>query len=560
MSARERNLAIMLIALIVLFGSAAAGYALVYLPIAQKNTAAAKLDEEIEKKEQELAKALAEQKRLAVLNRRSLPPDQSIARREYGEIMSRLLQQAKVPPNYHVQERTTPDNTGTPQLAAKKPAYSKVVYEVTFEHADMWAVHDSLLGYYRLDLLQQITYFEVKIDAQAAVRGVKVNNRKDLYVKLVTEAIILDGAEARRTLLPVPAAFAAVGGLPGLGALVLTPESSRGMHPIQIAPVLATRSRDYTLIVQNDILHGPLPLPPSMTVEKIADVVGEVDEPLEPVKVRVAGDLGPSGKLTISAKAETGLRFLPDSAIKVNQADHSITFTPAKGEAGKSKVRVAVLTDDGKKAETTFTVEIKEPVAKEEKKVLPDISDSIRLIIAATRSDGTATAVVRDNFNPLTYEIEMGQDGRIKILKYDHIGPRKKLDRTYRLNDPGMLIISDDASSTNRSFKVIAVDSDGLVLADTKPVKPEKPVEKEKVPQPARVGQGPAEPLAALAGLAATGVPAPATPGQPALYRWTCGTSLKAVKEISRDEAKKYQQRSAVNAPASVAGAAATGN
>jgi len=294
-----------------------------------------------------------------------------------------------------------------------------------------------------------------------------------------------------------------------------------------------------------------------MTIEKIADVVGEVDEPLEPVKIRVAGDLGTTGKVTISAKAETGLRFLPESAIKVNQADHSITFSPPKGEAGKSKIRVAVLSEDGKKAETTFTVEVKEPVAKEEKKVLPDISDSIRLIIATTRSDGTATAVVRDNYNPLTYEIEVGADGRTKIVKYDHIGPRKKLDRTYRLNDPGMLIISDDgASSTNRSFKVIAVDSDGLVLAETKPAKEEKPVEKGA--RPLRMGQGPGEPLAALAGLAAASVKAPDTQTGPVLYRWTCGTSLKAVKELPKDEAKRIHQRAAVNAPGN--GVSATGN
>ena len=566
MSPRERNMAIVLIALILLIGSAAIGYAFVYVPISEKNTAAAKLDDEIQKKQSELATAKAEQVRLAVLQRRSLPPDQTIARREYSEMMSLLLQQAKVPPGYHVREIAA-DSTGTPALAGKKLTYSKIAFEITFDKADMWAIHDFLLAYYKLDLLHQITLFDIHTEAvqtTAANRGRLVNDRKGLGVKIITEAIILDGAEPRRTLLSVPSAFAAVGGLAGYSALYLTPEATRGLTPIQFAPVLATRSRDYTLLVQNDIFHGPLPLPPSMTVEKIADIVVEADTPIAPVRVRVVGDLGPSGTVKIDAKAENGT-LLPAGTVSVNQTDRTIAFAPAKGETGKSKIRVAVLTEDGKKAEATFTVEIKETVAIDEKK-LPDISDSIKLIMAVVGSDGTASAVIRDNYNPHTYEIDLMPSGSIKIAKFDHFGAKKKPDRTYRLNDPGMLVISDEeVSSTKRKFKVIAIDGEGLILADLKP--DAKPLEKEKpkvsgrpmgpvvAPRPEKPTQGAAEPLALVAGAAATSVQPVAT--GPTLYRWPCGGSLKAIKEVPKDEAKKILLKAAESGSVDVPGVAA---
>ena len=557
MSSRERNMAIIPIALILLFGSAAVGYAFVYQPIQDKNRAALALDSEIAKKQEDYDKIKAEKQRLDVMKQRSLPPDLAIAKREYSEMMSRLLQQAKVPSNLRVRELGT-DNTGTPVLAAKKLAYTKVAFEITFEKADMWAIQDFLQAYYKLDLLHQITLFEIKTDAQPAstTRGKVVNDRKDLIVKLISEAIILDGAEARRTLLSVPTAFAAIGGLPGYNALYLTPEASRGLSPIQFSPVLATRSRDYTLIVQNDIFHGPLPLPPSMTVEKIADISSEQDKPIAPVKVRVAGDLGPSGKVTLEAVSDG--KVLPAGSLKIDQVAKTITLLPMAGETGSAEITVVAKTEDGKEAKTRFNVKITESeVAAETIKKLPDISDSIKLIMSVPGSDGRASAVVKDNYNPLTYEIEASASGRIKVTKFEHLGARKKKDRFY--DDPELLILSDDGvSSTKRTFKVLAIDYDGMILSE---VKAEKPVEKEKpkVPVGRPMGaarpenQGPAEALSLVAGAAATTAKSIAD-GQPTLFRWTCGTSLKSLKELPKDEAKKYLKAAETGAAVTATG------
>jgi len=135
----------------------AAGYALVYQPIAQKNAAAATLDAEIQKKQEEYDKIKAERQRLIDIKKRSLPPDQAIARREYAEMMSRLLSQAKVT-GFHVRELTT---AAPPRTALHQGHLRDHVREGRHVGHPRFP-----LGYYRLDLLHQITLFELRSDAQ----------------------------------------------------------------------------------------------------------------------------------------------------------------------------------------------------------------------------------------------------------------------------------------------------------------------------------------------------------------------------------------------------------
>jgi hypothetical protein len=567
MSPRERNMAIVLIALILLFVSGAVGYALVYQPLSQKQIAAAALVAEIQKKQGEYDKLKEERKRLAILKERSLPADQALAHREYSEMMSRLLQQAKAPQGFRIRP-LSPDNTGTPTLSPKKLAYTKLAFEITFEKADMWVVHDFLKGYYTLGLLHQITSFDIHTDSQPAstTRGKPAaDTRKNLDVKLVTEAIILDGADSRRTLLAVPSAFAAVGGMAGFDALLLTPEATRGLSPIQFSPVLATRPRDYTFIVQNDLFHGPLPPLPSIGVEKIADIASDIGKPIDPVKIRLSGDLGPTGKVTLEAKADG--KILPAGSVKIDSEHKTLTLKPAKGLTGEADVTVTARTEEGKQARARFSLKITDPdLAKgsEEKKKLPDISDSIKLIIVVTGSDGKASAVIRDNYNPLTYEIEVTVSGRIKVTKYEHFGARKKKDRTY--DDPELLIFSDDGiSSTKRTFKVVAIDSEGLIVADLKPEKDkDKPKGPAKVMAPMPRGDksslGAADPLSVIAGVAVLSLKPVADPTQPTLYRWTSGGALSKLKEVPKDEAKKILQKASESGPVGATSVAATGN
>jgi hypothetical protein len=549
MSSRERNLAILLIGLILLFGSVAIGYAFVWSPIQSKNTAAAVLDGEIRKKQDEFDRVKSERKKLDDLRRRSLPSDVSMAKREYAEMMTRLLVFAKVPTGFRVRELSS-EPTGIPLLAPKKPAYTKIVYEITFERADMWNLHDFLLAYYRLPLLHQITLLDIKTDAQPSTttRGKVVNDRRDLVVKIVTEAIIVDGADNRKSLFSVPLAFAAVGGLPGVNALAHSPEAIRHLFHGD-SPVLATTQRDYSLVVQNDIFHGPLPVMPSISVERIADVSAERDKEISPVKVRLAGDLGPAGKVSLEAKADG--KILTGGSVKIDQLSRTIAIVPMEGEIGSGEITVTARTAEGKEAKTRFKVKITEPEeAKVPEKTLPDIADAIKLIISGTDSENTARAVVKDNFNPFTYEIEASPSGRIKVTKYFFLGAVKKRDREYLPDEASHLVLSDDGvSGTNRTFKVVAMDSLGIYVLDLKP--------KASPAKALKPAAKPSDALALIVGAAATlgqnAVPA-AAPETPVLYRWAIGHSLKAIKEVPKDEAAKILEKVKLSGPVAAVG------
>ena len=97
------------------------------------------------------------------------------------------------------------------------------VVRVEIRNIDMWEVHDFLTYYYDVDLLHQITAIMIKRDENAGGTK-KVTDRKDLTLTLTTEAIMLEGAETRRNLIPVPSAFAAVGGWRGFDSVAFNPD------------------------------------------------------------------------------------------------------------------------------------------------------------------------------------------------------------------------------------------------------------------------------------------------------------------------------------------------
>jgi hypothetical protein len=480
MSTRENTLAILLLALVFLGGGGLLGYTMILSPLWDKEKAADALNKDIEDLTVKVAKLRKDEPRLQVANKRSLPTDENVAREGYKAMLERLLRQAHIPDGFTINDKKITEVKGSslPGQQAKKAPYTRVALEITFKKADMWAVHDFLTAYYKLNLLQQITALTIKREDDAAAGAKKGNNpdRKDLTVVLTTEALILEGADPRRTLLPVPPAFAAVGGFAGYQTIALTPEASRGITPTQFVQVLASRPRDYSLIVRNDPFHGPY-----------------VD-PVAPTK------------------------------------------KPGDGLA-------------------------KKPVKE-------DISNSIILGGVVPGSDRTAFATIRDSYNPFNYVIEATAKG-ITVQKFYFVGKNKKRDTEYPHND--MLVISDGGVSiTNRTFKVVEVDVEGLILVDlTPPAKPDakaeakgtraeapmpRPGQPGRTPPASPPGRGPAlaAPLAGVVGAAA------ASGGQPPsrVYRWAVGKPLKALTEIPQAEAEKVLERVATEGPVRLVAAA----
>ena len=280
MNSRERNLAIILGGFIVVAIVAVVGYLAVYLPIASLNQDIANIDKEISDKDAKLVHVQKDMKRVEPTLKRSLPAEPDVARQEYDAAMNRILREAKVPVSVYTISPTSVDSRPLPEMGPKKPAYQRIAMRITMKPVDLATLIDVLHRYYRLNLLHQITAFSVKkIDGGTVSRrrDSTVSDKADLDVTLTTEAIILDGAENRRALLPIPVAMGAVGGGAGFQSLHAVPEPARGLNPQQIARVLASADRDYMALLVQDPFHGPPP-PRKEEEKKPVEIVKTKDD------------------------------------------------------------------------------------------------------------------------------------------------------------------------------------------------------------------------------------------------------------------------------------------
>ena len=536
MTPRERTLAVLLIAGIVAAVAGFAGYEFVWAPLQAANAEASKLQGEYNELDAKVNKTQKDAKRLLDVKKRSLPADKEVASNEYFTALERITEAAGL--TGAAIKPLTADARGIPILTGKTTAYTKVAYEVELKKANLWQVYDVLTAYYRLNLLHQITSLSIKKDDDSGRRGA-ATTRNDLTVKFVTEGIILDGAaENRRTLLPVSHGFAAIGGFAGHVAVSQTPGMGSGLKPTQVTQVLATKPRDYTLLVLRDIFHGPYPAPAKLGVESISDVTAKVGEAIPPVKVGVTYDDVIDKTVTLTAKSPSPM--FPPESIKIDPKRGTITLTPATDEpVDGARVTVTATNANGKTASRDFKVSISVPTegAKE------DISRNILLTSVIIPSSGNAVATVRDHANKLLYAIE-GTPLGARVERFYFIGDKKKKDSDYK--DRTLLIISDDWSSTNRTFKVVGMDYDGLILSEDVPaVKAPAPRAGGKIDPRAAAKAEPKKPLntplAAVAGVAGANAPLMA----PTLYRWRAGQPLKSLTPVPADEAKKILLKSA---------------
>ncbi len=549
MTSRDQMLALLLIGIMTLTVGAVGGYLFVWQPYQAKKNAEAALGEEIGKLETEDRAQAAAAKKLAVARARSLPADVNLAKNEYRVALTRLLDTAGAPSGYTITQKVM-DNTArqVPEIAKGKPIYNRIAYEVTIKKADMWVVKDFLKGYYELGLLHQITHFSIKKDEDTTAKGAV--KRNDLTVVLTTEAVIVDGAENRRTLLPVPTAFAAIGGGAMFQAMRATPEAGRGVSPQVLTPILATHPRDYSLIVRNDPFNGPLAQPPAFKVYQPKNVTVIQDEKSSTVKVAVSGEGSVGAK--VIALIEGG-PFAP-GALKVDPKTLAIELPKTSATSGTATVSIMATSVEGKIDKTSFKVSVGPKPPEPDKPDPPppppgiDVSRAIILTMVTFRSDGTASAAIRDAANRQRYEIEV-EGKKVTVSKFYYIKDKKKEESDP--NTDGILTISDDSTATKRTFKIVGVDGEGLILQDQKPGSAPP-----KVAPPVKGGfpgfgpkgppkQGPAAPLAAIAGNMTNGVVL--APGK--VYRWTVGQSLNTIEELTETEAKKVLKQSADTGP-----------
>ncbi|MDY3561678.1 hypothetical protein R5W23_002959 [Gemmata sp. JC673] len=563
MTPRDQKLALLLIGIMALTVGLLGGYFLVFDPIVKNRAAETELQGEIADLEDKVKQQEARLKLLKIQQAQSLPVDQTVAKQEYFVALESLVDQAihaaeaagvaKGEIKATVKEKT--DNTvrGIPEFSKGKPMYTKLAYTVVIKKADMWVVRDVLKAYYDLDLLHQITHFSLKKEDENTKGAVK---RNDLTLEFTSEAIILEGAtngpQYRRTLIAVSNAFGAAGG----GTLMQTLESSsklgRGASARPSQPVLATKPRDYSLIVLKDPFNGPLPPPPPFSLEPVKDVIiKQNDTRAATVKLASKGE-GAAGATYRMIVSNVSGQPLPEGEIKGRGPTFELPKTSA-GE-GTAKVEVIAKSAEGKEARATFRVKVEPEEAEETKTVIKeDVSHAIILTMLTIRhEDGTASAAIRDGANRQRYEIEI-EGKKVTVSKFYYIKDKKKEDE---VDKSGVLLISDDSSGTKRTFKVVGVDGEGLILED---LKPNGDAPKAEAPRPRGPGgprggpapkQGPANPVAAMGGNMASGAGIVAS--APKLYRWTVGQSLYTMTKegpLSERDAQKVLKQAADSGP-----------
>jgi hypothetical protein len=564
MTPRERTLAILLVAGIMLGGGALLGYMFVYTPLQEKWAQSRGLETEIGKLDEQLASLNKLKPRIAEMKRQSLPADADLEKTKlkYQQMLEQLRPTGLATTgDYKVSFSKQQPTSGTPEIAPKKAAYTRLEFIVKIDNANIWQVVDFLTRYYQVDLLHQIT--ELRITR--ANKPTEARTQLDVY--MTCEALIVDGAEPRSTLFPVSSAVAAIGGYRAVEAVINKPELTRRILPQSPTPVLASRGRDYSLIVRNDMFYGMLPKPeaePSFAIARISDVtISKPEETPAAVRVRASGK-GSTGA-TAEAKVTAGDLFpkgplsVKDMSIVLPKVDEEIGVL---GSSSTATISVTVTSGEGEKKETTFKV----AMGPEQKPGPPptpgiDIASAIKLVGFASSTEGaatTVTALIFDSANPYVYKI-VGKGKTVEVIReWSSTTKTWRKDADYE-QPAGVLAFSDDFSSTKRTFRVIAIESDSIVVAEIG-----APPAKASAKLPGigkfpvgggRPKQGPAEPLAVLAGSAAAAVP------QPVYYRWPLGKSLKDLLEsdpkkscrLPADEVKKILKRVSDAGPIDIA-------
>lgn len=338
MTSRERMLALVFGTLL-LAGGGFAAYQVVGKPILDKKKRLATLEEEALAVEDRLTDVRLKNKRLTELYQRGLPGDVEFAKREYDSLLYKMLEEAGAPRGFIVKDESAKVSSAAalpmlnPEVKADKtPAYTKVAFRIEMKRADLEAVTEFLKRYYRLNLLHQITFLEIKREGSADLTkdDRPAREREDLTVNIVTEAIIINGTPARRTLLPIPPSNGAALGGAGLWAMTQTPAVGRSIVPHQFEPALAFKpTRDYFLMAAKDPFHGALPVPKPPVVKKDEVVV-------VPPKPDYSEHIKYSTLFRTTDGDEQSVEILVRD--QINNEDYELTLTQA-GERVKAVVR-----------------------------------------------------------------------------------------------------------------------------------------------------------------------------------------------------------------------------
>jgi hypothetical protein len=289
MTQRERKLTLILLATL-----GGVGGLLVFMkafvdPLKERNQAIAKLRQDADEKELDLLRKRQAKKELARLRVLSLPADpdpqhqkSDLAWDEYEKYLWDLLRSNRLKVVYV--RGTKPAPKAAP-VRGTNPRKQKIYTALTFNveaTGSLSSLVTLLEKFYETPLLHQIKSLTIK--PVTSKDGRTRPNTRDLAITMAVEALLIDGAEARRYLLPHAAVEKGEGALQrtlalngllalrqgpaGLPLVPWTVDASRLLRPRPLIP-LATPGQ-YAFIGRKSIFFEPAP-PPSKTPNPYPD-------------------------------------------------------------------------------------------------------------------------------------------------------------------------------------------------------------------------------------------------------------------------------------------------
>ena len=337
-------------------GVLAAGYFFLVAPYFARVKVVEKAEREASDAQRDLEDLQLQTKRLKELTRRSLPagPEYKddakrmkreyadVARSEYEQALTKILKDAGARNStINFSDAESTNKAGVPLILPNDPkgkpgrdddpadfyTYTQLVFKIDIPKTDLETVADILKRYYSLDVLHQISHLNIKQTGPGELGEDKrpQKERSDLKVEITTRAIIVHGADRRRTLTPAPSTL--VGVLGGLGGAAFenSPNLARKVLPEPLEPILASAPfREYKYMAAKDVYHGTLPIPERpKDVVKVTDIV----EPPPPPKPDFREFIWFTTSIhTIEGDAHTLDITIKD---KINKEDYNLLITQA---------------------------------------------------------------------------------------------------------------------------------------------------------------------------------------------------------------------------------------
>jgi hypothetical protein len=254
MNARERILAIAVVALVVVAGLGVVFWQFYWSPLTTKQRNLVDLRKQEDTKQARINEIVNQRPQLEHYRQESLPGDLDVAKLKYTRFLDDLLRS-----NGFRSVNVTPQarqNRAAPTLTNKTPIYTPLGFAVSGT-ANLANLVTMLEGFYRKGLLHQIRTLDIKrpLTLQQGQR------QDELDVSMTVEALVVTGADKRSTLMPAidgrlawaDAAAALQSGPTGLGVVLWT-AGPFGPHG---PTVLAQPERDYSAVATKNIFFGP---------------------------------------------------------------------------------------------------------------------------------------------------------------------------------------------------------------------------------------------------------------------------------------------------------------